>query len=353
MLKYLIFILSITQHWAYKRYIIIEEEVKPERKIHKDEAYAIYITQRFARIPIQSPAQIQFKQKQVDNFAPLVGKYSLFITSGILVLIKLITYLPVINYHEKKQFFSPEKPKEINNQVVRFIMTFGVLFCIIKILNFFKVFTGFFVKNYWFNIVFNGLNLVMDLIFYVGVIKCLITFFELKFTDIIKFNYFFYPLIIMATLFILSFKWKFLSSWWGFGLGFPILGLIVRLINPCKNAFNTVDFWSSEKYYWLLCFVLNFTLLIQNFGIQEFKKHYMKKSSIITNYQLNVIAFDMALNFMLMVTNLILDITLKLVVYAIQEKKEKEEEGKVLTTEERIKKQFSDPDNVLKVAQNL
>jgi len=37
----------------------------------------------------------------------------------------------------------------------------------------------------------------------------------------------------------------------------------------------------------------------------------------------------------------------------VQTKKEQQEEGRVLTTEERIKKEFSDPNHILKVAQGL
>ena len=72
-LKYLFVIIIATPLQSYRRYIIIEEdngslEKHHIRKENKYDEYAMLLTQRFARIPMQSPAQVKLKRKQVDKF---------------------------------------------------------------------------------------------------------------------------------------------------------------------------------------------------------------------------------------------------------------------------------------------
>ena len=181
-LKYLFVIIIATPLQSYRRYIIIEEdngslEKHHIRKENKYDEYAMLLTQRFARIPMQSPAQVKLKRKQVDKFESKVRNFSLLLTGCVLIFTKLILYLPVVNYKDKSQFLEADG-KTINTKVAHFILTMGVLFFIIQFLRVINIFKTLISKSYWFNIIFNSLSLMINLTFYVSIIKCLITFFK-------------------------------------------------------------------------------------------------------------------------------------------------------------------------------
>ena len=287
------------------------------------------------------------KSQQMANFTYQVKRNMFLIGSALLLFTKLILRLPVVNFTRKEQFFEngDVEGHKINQKTISFIVAFGVVAVLLSIFKLVASFGSLLTKSPVFNLTFNSLIIMASYFVYVSFIKCALTYFELKFMDLFEMKYFSLPLAIGALLMVLSWKISFFKKWWVLLLGYILLGLIIRLMNPLNIAFQWI-----ELAYWSVVLLLSIGIMLPFGVIKEFHKVYLKSPGYIEEGRLSLAAWDIALNVSLFISTVVFEFLILLLKHQIQSKKEREENnGEPLSMEQRIQKQYDNPQKVEQV----
>jgi uncharacterized membrane protein YvlD (DUF360 family) len=302
----------------------------------------IFIFTKYNYEPPLSAQDIKKKQHQMKLLGEKIPKNIAMLSLLLIIGSLLFPLIPVVNYTEKSQF---KKDGKLTDPVITFIIVMAILSTALFILDFFDLAKMFIRTNHLVSIIINSLRLLLTYIFYGSIIKCLLVYFEVKLLDAIQLNFFWAPLITMAIILLLSTQLKWIMTWWGMPISYLFLGLFNRFL--LKDLFTLNKFFSTELYYWMLTFTLAWIGLMQKGAFDQLKSSYLKSHIFFRDSHLNLIAWDMTMNFMLKVTSALLHFVLKVVVNHIKNTHRKNEEEEPTDLRESIRNKFSDDQNII------